>query len=193
MRAISKRRREGVPRAARPRGTRVSSTHCSSSSRVITTRASRPAEAGVHPVGAPRAARRGQAACQTAAGDRGRRPLRGSDRRWRPRHPLRLLWRCRREHATDDDHTCSRRRRSGNARPASSKATVTIAWGGDTVLGSSYAMPPAAGPHDARARRAALPRGRHRLGQPRRGARERRLVQVRRLDARHVLRVRRAA
>jgi hypothetical protein len=28
---------------------------------------------------------------------------------------------------------------------ASSKATVTIAWGGDTVLGSSFAMPPAQG------------------------------------------------
>ncbi len=29
--------------------------------------------------------------------------------------------------------------------PADSKATVTIAWGGDTVLGSTYAMPPAEG------------------------------------------------
>ena len=29
--------------------------------------------------------------------------------------------------------------------PASSKATVTISWGGDTVLGSSYALPPAEG------------------------------------------------
>jgi hypothetical protein len=29
--------------------------------------------------------------------------------------------------------------------PTSSKATVTIAWGGDTVLGSSYALPPERG------------------------------------------------
>ena len=49
------------------------------------------------------------------------------------------------------------------------------------------------GTADARSRRTDLPRGRRRLAESRGGARERDLVEVRRLDARHLLRVRRAA